>query len=144
MPTWVKVVLIVVLVGFVLLVAGVLIAARWVKGQAAQLEKQGKATIAEARAFGEGKDGEACIAESLTRLKSASGFIGEAKVKVFLQHCLETATVSPATCEGVPEPAEIMDSARWTLAECGRRGFGNDQRCGRVLGALQVHCESTR
>lgn len=141
MPTWVKVVLIVVLVGFVVLAAGIVIAARWVKSRGAALKEQGKAVIAEGKAFGQGKDGEACVAEALNRLKTAPGFIGEAKVKVFLQHCLSTATVAPETCEGVPSPTEIMDTARWTLDECAKRGLANNQRCTRLIGALQVHCE---
>lgn len=140
MPTWVKVVLVVVGVGFLLLVIGIVVAARWVKSRGAQLQEQGKAVIAEAEAFGKGKDGEACMAEALNRLKSAEGFIGEAKTKVFLQHCLQAATVAPEMCEGVPAPTEIMKSASWTLAECERRGWPNNQRCARLVGALQVHC----
>ena len=140
MPTWVKVVLVVVIAGFLLLVAGVVIFARWVKAQGAQLQEQGKATIAEAEAFGRGKDGEACVAEALERMKTADGFIGEAKTKVFLQHCLGTATVAPQTCEGVPAPTEILKTAQWTVDECARRGYPNNQRCTRLIGALQVHC----
>lgn len=144
MPKWVKVVLIVVIVGFVLVVAGVVVAARWIKRQGTVLKQQGEAVIAEARTFGEGKDGEACIAESLNRLKTSSGFIEEAKVKVFLQHCLGAATVDPKLCEGVPKPTEIMATAQWTLDECTRRGWANNQRCARVIGALQMHCHMPR
>jgi hypothetical protein len=144
MPTWVKVVLVIVLVGFVLLAAGIVIAARWVKSQQAALQEQGKRVIAEAKAFGAGKDGEACVAEALQRVQAASGFIGEAKVKVFLQHCLSAANVAPRMCDGVPAPAEIMNAARWTLDECARRGKPNDQRCTRLIGALQMHCATMK
>lgn len=140
MPTWVKVVLVVVIVGFLLLVAGVVIFARWMKSQRTRLQEQGKAAIEEAETFGKGKDGEACVAEALNRLKTADGFIGEAKTKIFLQHCLQTATVAPQTCEGVPAPTEILKTAQWTLDECARRGLANNQRCARLIGALQVHC----
>lgn len=144
MPTWVKVVLIVVLVGFVLLVAGVVIAARWVKQRGASFQKEGKAVIEEARAFGQGKEGEACIAESFRRLDTASGFIGEAKVKIFLQNCLATANVPPETCANVPPMSEIMRSAQWTLDECARRGRPNNPRCTRLIPALQVHCATKK
>jgi hypothetical protein len=140
MPTWVKVVLIVVLVGFVVLAVVVVVAARWVKSQAGTLSKESEVVMAEAEAFGKGKDGEACVAEALTRLKTSSGFIGDAKVKMFLQHCLSAATVAPETCEGVPPPMEIMDSARWIREECERRGLANNQRCLGLISALQVHC----
>ena len=141
MPTWVKVVLIIVVVGFIVLVAGIVIAARWMKSQGAVLKEQGEAVMAEAEAFGKGKDGEACMAEALNRLKTADGFLGEAKTKIFLQHCLSAATVAPETCAGVPSPTEILKSASWTLDECAKRGWANDQRCTRLIGALQVHCE---
>lgn len=141
MPTWVKVILIVVGVGFLLLVVGVVVAARWVKSSGEELQKQSKVILEEAEAFGKGKDGEACIAEGLNRLKAADGFIGEAKTKIFLQHCLSVATVAPQTCEGVPSPTEIMQSARWSIDECAKRGWANSQRCTRLIGALQFHCE---
>jgi hypothetical protein len=141
MPTWVKVVLIVVLVGFVVLVAGVVIAARWVKSRAGSLKEEARVVMAEAEAFGKGKDGEACVVEALTRLKTAPGFIGQAKVKVFLQHCLSTATVAPEMCEGVPLATDLIDSARWTLDECAKRGWPNNQPCTQLIGAVQIHCE---
>lgn len=144
MPTWVKVVLIVVLVGFVVLVAGIIVAARWVKQRGASLKEEGQAVMAEARAFGQGKDGEACIAEAFKRLETAPGFIGEAKVKMFLQTCLGAANVAPETCEGVPRMSEIMRSAQWSLDECARRGHANSQRCTRLIGAVQAHCEMAR
>jgi hypothetical protein len=140
MPTWVKVLLIVIVVAFVVMAIGIVFAARWVKQRGAALQSEGKVVIAEARAFGEGKDGEACVAESMTRLERAAGFIDEAKVRVFLQHCLETANVAPETCRGVPRPDEILKSARWSIDESARRGRANDQRCTRVLQELVQHC----
>lgn len=144
MPTWVKVVLIIVLVGFVLLVAGIIVAARWVKSQAPAIEQAGKDATAEAKAFGEGKDGEACIAESFRRQKVAKGFLDQAKVNMFLQQCLDVATVAPQTCQGVPEPSAIMDSIRWKSDECARRGRANDQACLQLISALQMHCAMER
>jgi hypothetical protein len=142
MPTWVKVVLIIVLVGFVVLVAGVIVAARWVRSRGESLKEEGKALVAEAREFGRGKDGEACLAESFTRLKACDGFICEAKVKIFLQGCLETATVSPEFCAGVPPPSEIMKTVRYQLAECERRGMANSKPCTRLMGGVQAYCAS--
>jgi hypothetical protein len=144
MPTWVKVVLIVVLVGFAVLVAGIVIAARWVKSQGPAIEQAGKAATAEGKAFGQGKDGEACIAESFRRQKVATGFLGQAKVNMFLQHCLDAATVAPEMCQGVPKPTAIMDSIRWKSDECARRGRANDQACLQLISALQMHCEMKR
>ncbi|HYC88481.1 MAG TPA: hypothetical protein VEO54_04650 [Thermoanaerobaculia bacterium] len=144
MPTWVKVILIIVLVGFAVLVAGIVIAARWVKSQGPAIEQAGKDATAEAKAFGQGKDGEACIAESFRRQKAATGFLDQAKVNIFLQQCLDVATVAPETCKGVPEHTAIMDSVRWKSEECARRGRANDQACLQLISALQVHCAMER
>ena len=136
MPTWVKVVLAIVIVGFVLLVAGIIVAARWVKSQAPALD----VAMKEAEAFGKGKDGEACIAETLNRLRASDGIVAETKTKLFLQHCLASATVAPETCQGVPGLTEFMKLGQWSVDECKRRGWANDQRCIRVIGAVPAHC----
>jgi hypothetical protein len=140
MPTWVKVVLVIVVVGFLAIVAGVIVAARWVRSQGASLQEQGKALAEDAEAFGRDKEPEACVAESLTRLKACPGFICEAKIKIFLTACLQAANDKTELCTGVPPPTEIMESARWQIAECDRRGWGNSQRCTRTVSTVQMHC----
>jgi hypothetical protein len=141
MPTSVKVLLIVFAVGFVVLVIGIIVAARWVKQRGESLKNEGVAVIAEARAFGEGKDAEACIAESMSRLDRASGFLGEPKVRMFLRHCLQAANVTPEACAGVPKREEILKTVSWSFGECAKRGKPNDRPCTRVLLALQQRCE---
>ena len=140
MPTWVKVVLVIVLVGFVAIVAGAIVAARWVRSQGASLKEQGKIVAAEAEKFGRGQDPEVCVTESLNRLRSCPGFICEAKIKMFMAGCLQAANDRTELCTGVPPPMEILQSARWQLVECERRGWGNNQRCTRTMGGLQAVC----
>lgn len=145
MPKWVKVVLVVVLVGFVALVAGVIIAAQWVRNKGARMQEQGKVLVSEAQEFGRGKEAGGCVTESLRRLGTCPGFICETKVKVFLTSCLQSANESPELCDGVPPPGDLMDGARWQMAECRRRGFaGTDQRCMRTVSTLQMHCAQLR
>jgi len=144
MPTWVKVVLIIFLVGFVVLVAGIIIAARWVRSQGASLQTEGKALMAEAQEYGKGKDGEACVDESFRRLKTCNGFICEARVKIFLQACLPSATVPPEFCEGVPKPSEIMATVRYQLGECEKRGMTNDKPCTRLIAGVQAYCATKK
>ncbi|HUR81607.1 MAG TPA: hypothetical protein VM733_12630 [Thermoanaerobaculia bacterium] len=141
MATWVRVLLIAIAAGFVVLVAGIIFAARWVRQRGEALKPEGAQVSAEARAFGEGKDAGACVAESMRRLQSARGFMGEARVRVFLRSCLEAATVTPEACAGVPKREEILKTVRWSMDECARRGRPKDQRCTRILGELQERCE---
>ena len=140
MPTWVKVVLGILLVGLVILLAGAMLAARWVRSRADNLRKQGEVLVAEAKEFGRGKDAEACIGESLTRLRACQGFICEAKTKIFLQNCLEAADVQTEVCSAVPAPTEILATARWQITQCQQRGWGENQRCMRTMGGLQAYC----
>ena len=144
MPTWAKVVLIVVLAGFMVAAVGIFFAARWIRSRGASLQQEGKAVAVQGEEFGRGKNAQACIDESLTRLRSAPGFIGEAKVKLFLQSCLRTATVDEETCRDVPATMSLIDTARWQMRECAKHGWANDQRCMRTISALQLTCEQRK
>ena len=139
MPTWVKVVLVIVLVGFVLLIGGAIVAARWVRAKGERLQEQGKVLVSEAEAFGRGNETEACVAESLRRLRTCPGFICETKVNVFLTTCLSVAKPTPGLCTGVPGPMQPLEGAKWQAAECQRRGYPGE-RCMRTMAALQGYC----
>lgn len=141
MPTWLKVILIILGIGIALAALAVFLGVRWFRAHEGELREQGRAVIAEGQAFGRGKDAEACVAESFARLKRCDGFICQAKTKVFLQHCVSAANIPPEFCAGVPKRSEILASATWALEECARRGLANDRPCTRLVGALQEVCE---
>jgi hypothetical protein len=141
MPAWLKVILLILVIGIALAVLAVFLGIRWFRSHEGELREQGRAVVAEGQDFGRGKDAEACVAESFARLKRCDGFICEAKTKVFLQHCVSTSNVPPAFCEGVPRRSEILASATWALEECARRRLANDRPCTRLVGALQEACE---
>jgi hypothetical protein len=144
MPTWLKVVLIVVAVGFLALVAVAFLGYRWMKSHGGELKADAEKIKVEATAFGRGKDANACIDETFARMNQCSGIMCDVKSKLFLQNCLAVAEVPSGFCASVPKPTEIIATAQWTIAECGRRGRPNDQRCPRVITALQDACVSTR
>jgi hypothetical protein len=139
-PTWLKIVLLVFLLFIAAMVGFGYLVFRWARQQGPQLQQQTRQTMEEAEAFGRGKDGEACIAESLARVKRCDGFICEARMKIFLSTCLGVATVPSGFCDGVPKQTEILNSTRWTMRECARRGYANSQRCGRLLATQQEYC----
>lgn len=140
MPRWAKVVLVVFVVLLVIAGTGAVFAARWLRTKAAEMRVEGKATVAEAREFGRGRDAEECVAEALVRLRLCGGFVCEAKTKIFLSTCLGEAEVPAGFCDGVPDPAEIFAAATWLNEECARRGMKNSQRCARVIGGIQDYC----
>ncbi|HKR67057.1 MAG TPA: hypothetical protein VJZ00_25245 [Thermoanaerobaculia bacterium] len=140
MPTWAKVLIVLVvaaiLCGGVALYFGI----RWARREVRQLHNEGPSIVAEGNEFGRRKDGNACVAEGITRLNRCDGFICETKVRIFLNSCLQTATVAPEFCKDVPRVTEIMKTASWGPAECKRRGAKDMTRCARVLGAIQEYC----
>ncbi|HYH06334.1 MAG TPA: hypothetical protein VEK11_04655 [Thermoanaerobaculia bacterium] len=143
MPKWAKVLLVVMACGFFLVVGVVLVAVRWVKSNAGEWREQGKAVQAEAVAFGQGKDANACVDEAFARLDRCESLMCEAQSKLFLSSCLRTASKPPDFCQGVPKRDEILAGAKWTIAECARRGFSDNQRCHRVISAIQEVCAPT-
>ena len=92
------------------------------------------------RAFGNHRASAACLSESFARLDHKSGLIEDALTGVFLKSCLATADRDPSLCAGVPAASEILASVQWRMAECSRNGRPDDQRCARLLEAIQDHC----
>ncbi len=141
MPTWLKVILIIVGIIALLVFAAGYVGYRWIASHKGEIEASAAAVRADATAFAQGKDADACVQETLVRVDRCDGIICEAKTKLFLTICLEKTKVPPEVCAGIPKRTDFMDSAKWVLAECARRGRPNDQRCTRMITALQERCE---
>ncbi len=143
MPVWLKILLIIFLVGVLLLVAAVYIGYRWIRSHEGELRDMGEDATREAQEFGRGKDADACIVETLTRGDRCGpvDLFCEVKAKIFLENCLQVATVPADFCATVPKQTNIMGSVKWQMSECGRRGHANEQRCTRLLAAVQERCE---
>ena len=141
MPTWLKVILIIVAVLVVLVAAGGYLGYRWIQTHAGELKAQGEKLKAEAAAFAKDKTPEACIDETFARLSRCDGIICQATTKIFLSRCVAASNVPEGFCASIPQRDHFIDSARWALAECTRRGHRNDQRCTSVIGGLQDYCE---
>src|SRR5262249_24351088 len=141
MPTWLKVIMIIVLVLILIVVALGFIGYRWVQSHKGEFEAQGAAMRADAAQFAQGKDAGACVTEALSAVDRCDGITCEAKTKLFLGYCLQKTGTPPDFCAGVPKRTEFIASAKWAIAECARRGHANDQRCTRIILAVQEECE---
>ena len=141
MPTWLKVIVIIVAVFVLVFVAAGFFTYRWVQSHAGELKAEGEKITAEATAFGRDKDPSACVDETLARLGRCDGIICEAKTKIFLTKCVAASNVPEGFCASIPKRTEFMASAQWAFAECARRGHQNDQRCARTISGLQDYCE---
>jgi hypothetical protein len=140
MPTWAKVLLTLLFVGIVVAGVAVFFGIRWARREFRQIRNDAPRMVAEAQDFGRGKEGEACVVESLKRLNQCDGFICEAKTKMFLANCLTTANITEDFCQGVPRHGEILKTAAWAQAECARRNASDGQRCARMITGIQDHC----
>jgi len=141
MPTWLKVILIILAVLAALVVGAGYIGYRWVQSHAGELKARGDKIKAEAAAFGKDKAPDACVDETFARLDRCDGILCEATTKIFLSRCVAASNVPGDFCASIPRRDHFIDSAKWALAECARRGRANDQRCTRVIGGLQDYCE---
>jgi hypothetical protein len=139
MPGWLKVVIGVFLVLTILGGVGAFFAVRWLRGEAASMKEAAEAMDREARAFAQGKNAEACVAESLARVdRCGGGVLCQVKTRVFLSRCLAAVEVPADFCADVP--TGITAAAKWQADECARRGRPNDQACMQVMMGLVEYC----
>lgn len=124
------------LLGIVCVVGGSL----WFKKNKGKLLEMGERASAGGRAHGESTDSEGCLDEALTRLDSSKGMMEEVELKIFLKECLAAAEETEGFCDGVPPPGEIMKTVTWVTSTCKEKGRGGEQRCTRVVQAIQDHC----
>ena len=143
MPVWLKILLIIFLVGLIIVATAIFVGYRWVKSHEGELREMGAKTEHEGQEFGRGKDAEACVVEGLARTTSCPqmNMVCQVKASVFFQSCLQTATIPPGFCEGVPKQLNIMATVKWQMSECARLGHPNDQRCTRFMTTLQKQCD---
>ena len=139
MPTWLKVVLGVLLAG-VLLVAGLAAAGYYAfTSHREQLVNMGKAATTEGHQFGTGKSAPACIDEGLKRVRGV-GLIDEVKVRIFAGACLQTAQRPDGFCTAVPESSSFLETAQWRLSQCSGKPGLEPQQCQRFMQAWQDAC----
>ncbi len=141
MPTWLKVILVIVLAALIAIVIAAFFAAHWFRANRGRLLEEGAAVRREGVAYGQHRDARQCIDEALTRLRSSPDFTNELRARVFLSGCLSTASRSGDFCDSVPRQREIVAAAEWTVNECRSRDAAEISRCSRVLQEVVKACE---
>jgi hypothetical protein len=142
MPTWAKVLLGIGCGIGLLIIAGIAAGYFFINSHKDEWMAEGKKQQEEGRTYAAGKTANDCVDESLRRLRSGGGIMGEVRVRVFLRGCVDAAAESPQLCESAPPRTEFIRSARWTLDECARRGMPQSQPCSRVMQELQKYCDT--
>ncbi len=144
MPTWLKVLLVIVLIAVAVVGTGAFVSYRWLRANRARLIETGRSVRSDGEAFGRGRDARQCVEESLRRLQSSPEFSNELKTRLFLKGCLSVAAEPAAFCESVPHQNEYAASAEWTINECRSHDAAEISRCSRVMQEVLTYCDSAR
>jgi hypothetical protein len=142
MPTWLKVILALLVVG-VLCVAGLIGAGYYVWKQhgpqfVANVERGEK----EGRTFGAQTDNDGCVDEGVKRFRDAAGITDFMKHGIFVRSCLEHSRETPGFCEAVPGPFEITKTIKWRKEQCERHDLSEAQQCGQLFQQVQQFCQT--
>ncbi len=141
MPTWVKVVLVIVaavaVLGIAAAVAGFFVARRY----GPELIGENKQAMTEGQEYGRRTDDVGCLNEAVARQARVTGFRDMLKNNFFTRSCLEVARPTPGFCEGVPRRLEFMKSVGWQAQQCKRYGLGPETQCSQFFQQIQQFCE---
>lgn len=140
MPTWLKVTIGVVGGGIALLLLLVCGGYLYYRAHKDEDFAAVKRSMEEGQAFGQNQTSEGCIEEGLRRIHGLSGMLDEVANNLWTSGCLETATVSPGFCDGVPDETEMIKTVSWRLGRCNEHAGVDPQRCQRFMQVWQKAC----
>ena len=139
MPTWLKFVLVIVGLLFVLgLLGGIGIwwAMAKLENTFSAMEDELPQIAEEGVAFGQSHDQDQCIDEGLKRA-ALCGQIDVGcivKANMFGASCLDAAVPDPTLCADVPSAGDSpFKMGEWAQAECKARGYGDSTQCVQYL-----------
>ena len=84
-----------------------------------------------------------CIKLTIARSGNLNGFRDMMALNVYFTGCLRVAKPSQGFCDGVPQPGEVMKTARWRFEKCIQMG-GTEQVCSMLASPVIGHCDEVR
>ena len=141
MPGWLKVLLIILLVGILLVVGVIAAGGIWFYRNKDALKAKLDTVTTEARDFGKNTDNQGCVNESISRYKTAPGITSAMSNAIFVRVCLDSSRATPGFCESVPKQREFMKTAQWRREQCQRAGLERDSYCESLFTPVQQFCE---
>lgn len=141
MPTWLKVVLGILLVG-VLLVAGLIGIGYYAwKQHGPQFVANVEQGEKEGRGFGAQTDNQGCVDEGVKRYRDAVGFSELMRDSIFVRSCLGASRETPNFCDDVPGAFEFSKTIQWRKAQCEKYGSPGGAQCGNLFQQVQEYCQ---
>ena len=141
MPGWLKVLLIIMLVGILLVVGVIAAGGIWFYRNKDVLKAKLDTVTTEARDFGKNTDNQGCVNETISRYKAESGITSAMSNAIFVRICLDNSRETPGFCESVPKQREFMKTAQWRKEQCQRAGLERDSYCESLFTPVQQFCE---
>lgn len=141
MPGWLKVLLIILMVGILLVVGVIAAGGIWFYRNKDALKGKLDTITTEARDFGKNTDNQGCVNETISRYKSEPGITSAMSNAIFVRMCLDNSRPTPGFCESVPKQREFMRTAQWRKEQCQRAGLERDSYCESLFAPIQQFCE---
>jgi hypothetical protein len=141
MPTWLKVLLIILLIGILLVVGVIAAGGFWFYRNKDALQSKINNITTEARDFGKNTDNQGCVNETISRYKAEPGFASVMSNGIFVRICLDNSRATPGFCEGVPKQREFMRTGQWRKEQCKSAGLERDSYCEGLFTPVQQFCE---
>ena len=141
MPGWLKVLLIILLVGILLVVGVIAAGGIWFYRNKDALKAKLDTITTEARDFGKNTDNQGCVNETISRYKTEPGITSAMSNAIFVRICLDNSRATRGFCESVPKQIEFMKTAQWRKEQCQRAGLERDSYCEGLFTPVQQFCE---
>ena len=141
MPGWLKVLLIILLIGILFVVGVIAAAGFWLYRNKDALVAKTKAIDDEGRNFGEKTDNQGYVNETISRYKADPGFTSAISNGIFMRICLDKSRDTAGFCDDVPKQREFMKAAQWKKDQCQGAGLEHDTHCQNLFTPIQQFCE---
>ena len=142
MPGWLKVLLIILLVGILLVVGVIAAGGIWFYRNKDALKAKLDTVTTEARDFGKNTDNQGCVNETVSRYKAEPGITSAMSYAIFVRICLDNSRETPGFCESVPKQREFMKTAQWRKEQCQQAGLERDSYCESLFTPVQQFCDT--
>ncbi len=141
MPGWLKILLIILMVGILLVVGVIAAGGIWFYRNKDALKGKLDNITTEARDFGKNTDNQGCVNETISRYKTGPGITSAMSNAIFVRICLDNSRETPGFCESVPKQREFMKTAQWRKEQCQQAGLQGDSYCESLFTPVQQFCE---
>lgn len=139
MPGWLKVLLIILLIGILLIVGAIGAGVWWWMRNKDALRSRARAIVTEGKDFGKTADNQGCVDEAVKRYKKDPGFLAAFANQGFLTGCLEASRPTTGFCDNVPL-GDFAKMGEWRESQCRRYDLQSGRDCQALVMPVTMFC----